>query len=122
MKPGAWRPDMRFHQAQVPADAGSFPANGSFPNGTFLSPNETKITFQASPKGLSAVGPTYAKDGCMKVAAKQEEDPKALDYFTTTIIPVRTLRAVAVLTLKHAVLLVGFTAGVIALVRFVLAD
>jgi hypothetical protein len=59
--------------------------------------------------------------GCMKVAANKE-DPKALDYFTSTIIPVRTLRAVAVLTLKHAVLLVGFTAGVVALVRLVLAD
>ena len=57
----------------------------------------------------------------MKVAAKQE-DPKALDYFTSTIIPVQTLRAVAVLTLKHAVLLVGFTAGVMALVRLLLAD
>jgi hypothetical protein len=57
----------------------------------------------------------------MKVAAKQE-DPKTVDYFTSTIIPVQTLRAVAVLTLKHAVLLVGFTAGVMALVRFVLAD
>ena len=57
----------------------------------------------------------------MKVAAKQE-DPKALDYFTSTIIPAHTLRAVAVLTLKHAVLLVGFTAGVMALMRFVLAD
>lgn len=57
----------------------------------------------------------------MKVAAK-EEDRKALDYFTSTIIPVQTLRAVAVLTLKHAVLLVGFTAGVVALVRLILAD
>jgi hypothetical protein len=57
----------------------------------------------------------------MKVAAKQEE-PKSLDYFTSTIIPVQTLRAVAVLTLKHAVLLVGFTAGVMALVRLLLAD
>ena len=57
----------------------------------------------------------------MKVAANKE-DPKALDYFTTTIIPTRTLRAVAVLTLKHAVLLVGFTAGIMALVRLVLAD
>jgi hypothetical protein len=57
----------------------------------------------------------------MKVAAK-EEDRKSLDYFTSTIIPVKTLRAVAVLTLKHAVLLVGFTAGVVALVRLVLAD
>jgi hypothetical protein len=57
----------------------------------------------------------------MKVAAK-EEDRKALDYFTSTIIPCKTLRAVAVLTLKHAVLLVGFTAGIVALVRLVLAD
>jgi hypothetical protein len=57
----------------------------------------------------------------MKVAAKQE-DPKALDYFSSTIIPVQTLRAVAVLTLKHAVLVVGFTAGVVALVRLILAD
>lgn len=61
------------------------------------------------------------KGGMMKVAAKQE-DPKALDYFTTTITPVHTLRAAAVLTLKHAVLLVGFTAVVMALVRLVLAD
>ena len=57
----------------------------------------------------------------MKVAVKQEE-PKALDYFTTTITPVHTLRAAAVLTLRHAVLLVGFTAAVMALVRLVLAD
>ena len=57
----------------------------------------------------------------MKVAAKQEE-PKSLDYFSSTIIPVHTLRAVAVCTLKHAVLLVGFTAVVIALVRMLLAD
>jgi hypothetical protein len=57
----------------------------------------------------------------MKVAAK-EENRKTCDYFTSTIIPVQTLRAVAVLTLKHAVLLVGFTAGMVALVRLVLAD
>lgn len=57
----------------------------------------------------------------MKVAAKQE-DRKALDYFTSTIIPAHALRAAAVLTFKHAVLLVGFTAGVVALVRLVLAD
>jgi hypothetical protein len=56
----------------------------------------------------------------MKVAAK--EDRKALDYFTSTIIPAHPLQTVAVLTLKHAVLLVGFTAGMMALVRFVLAD
>jgi hypothetical protein len=57
----------------------------------------------------------------MKVAAK-EEDRKALDYFTSTIIPCKTLRAVAALTLKHAVLLIGFVAGIMALVRFVLAN
>jgi hypothetical protein len=57
----------------------------------------------------------------MKVVAK-EADRKALDYFTTTIIPAQTLRAVAVLTMKHAVLLVGFAAGMVALVRLVLAD
>jgi hypothetical protein len=57
----------------------------------------------------------------MKVAAK-EEDRKALDYFTSTIIPCKALRAVAVLTLRHAVLLIGFTVGVMALVRLVLAD
>jgi hypothetical protein len=67
------------------------------------------------------VGSRHAFQGCMKVAAKTE-DPKALDYFTCSIIPARTLRAVAVLTLKHAVLLVGFTAGMMALVRLVLAD
>lgn len=57
----------------------------------------------------------------MKVVAK-DEDRKALDYFSATIIPVQTVRAVAVLTMKHALLLVGFTAGVMALVRLVLAD
>jgi len=57
----------------------------------------------------------------MKVAAKQE-DPKALDYFTSTIIPAQALRAVAVLTLRHAFLLVGFVAGMMALVRLLLAD
>jgi hypothetical protein len=56
----------------------------------------------------------------MKVAAK-EEDRKALDYFTSQITPVH-LRAVAVLQLRHAFLLVGITAVVMALVRFVLAD
>lgn len=57
----------------------------------------------------------------MKVAAKHE-DPKALDYFSSTIVPCQTLRAVAVFTIKHAVLLVGFTAGIMALVRLILAD
>ncbi len=58
----------------------------------------------------------------MKVVAK-EEDRKAVDYFTSTITPChQTFRAVAVVTLKHAVLLIGLTAGVMALVRLVLAD
>jgi hypothetical protein len=57
----------------------------------------------------------------MKVAAK-EEDRKALDYFTSQITPVQTLRACAVLRLRHAFLLVGFAAVAMALVRFLLAD
>jgi hypothetical protein len=57
----------------------------------------------------------------MKVAAK-EEDRKALDYFTSQITPVQTLRACAVLQLRHAFLLVGFTGAVMALVRLLLAD
>ena len=56
----------------------------------------------------------------MKVAAK--ENQKALDYFTSTITPCHHLRAVAVLTIKHAVLLIGFGVGVMALVRLILAD
>ena len=56
----------------------------------------------------------------MKVAAKQTR--KALDYFTSTIIPSRALEAVAVLTIKHAVLFVCFAAGMMALMRLVLAD
>ncbi len=56
----------------------------------------------------------------MKVAARH--NPKAIDYFTSTIIPCRTLRAVAVLTIKHAVLLVGITAVMMSLVRLLLAD
>ena len=57
----------------------------------------------------------------MKVAAKQE-DPKTLDYFTSQITPVHALRAVAVLQLRHAFLLVAFTGTVMALVRLLLAD
>ena len=56
----------------------------------------------------------------MKVAAKQKH--KALDYFTSTICPCQSLQAVAVLTIKHAVLLIGFGVGVMALVRLILAD
>ena len=57
----------------------------------------------------------------MKVAAKQE-DRKALDYFTSQLIPVQTLRAVAAVQLRHAFMLVGFVAVAMALVRLVLAD
>lgn len=56
----------------------------------------------------------------MKVAAKQNGKP--LDDFTCTILPCRMFRAVAALTLKHVVLLIGFGAGLMALVRLVLAD
>lgn len=56
----------------------------------------------------------------MKVAAKKNQ--KGLDYFTSTIIPCRALQAVGILTIKHAVLLVGFGMGMIALVRLILAD
>jgi hypothetical protein len=63
--------------------------------------------------------PDTRRAGCMKVAARQ--DPKALDYFTSTIIPCRALRAAAVLTIKHAWLLVGFTVALMALMRQLLA-
>lgn len=56
----------------------------------------------------------------MKVPARQ--DWKPLDHFTCTIAPCRLLRAAAVLTIKHAVLLVGFAVATIALMRQLLAD
>jgi len=56
----------------------------------------------------------------MKVAASQT--PKALDHFTSTIIPCRTLQAARVLTIKHAAVLVGFAVAMMALVRQCLAD
>lgn len=56
----------------------------------------------------------------MKVAAKKNH--KALDYFSSTIIPCQALQAVVVLTIKHAVLLVGFGIVVMAVVRLILAD
>ena len=65
--------------------------------------------------------PGLCLKGSMKVAAK-EEDRKALDYFTSQITPVQTLRACAVLQLRHAFMLVGFAAVAMALVRFLLAD
>lgn len=58
----------------------------------------------------------------MKVVAAKEEDRKALDYFSSTIIPARALCPGAKCTLKHAALLVGLMAVAMALVRFVLAD
>ncbi len=66
------------------------------------------------------IGPTHAIGGAMKVAAKEKH--KAIDYFTSTIIPCKALQAVGVLTVKHAVLLVGFGVGMMALVRLILAD
>jgi len=57
----------------------------------------------------------------MKVEAKQE-DRKAVDYFTSQLIPAHTLRAVAAVQLRHAFMLVGFVAGIMALVRLVLAN
>jgi hypothetical protein len=56
----------------------------------------------------------------MKAATRQSL--KTLDYFTSTIIPYQALRAVAVLTLKHGFLLLGLCAGMMALVRQILAN
>ena len=56
----------------------------------------------------------------MKVAAKQ--NGKSLDDFTCTILPCRMFRAVAALTIKHIVLLVGLGVGMMALMRLILAD
>jgi hypothetical protein len=83
---------------------------------TFVS----KLDERARENAQKNVGPSHALGGVMKVAAKQNH--KALDDFTSTIIPCQALRAVAILTLKHAVLLVGFGLGVMALVRLILAD
>lgn len=55
-----------------------------------------------------------------KRAARQ--DPNPIDHFTSTIIPCRTLRSVAVPTIKHVLLLVGFAAALVALIRQLLAD
>ena len=83
---------------------------------TLLSPNWTKRLFGPAEDGWPE---QCSRDG-MKVAAKQNR--KALDYFTSTIIPSQALQAVAVLTIKHAVLFVGFGVGIMALVRLLLAD
>lgn len=64
--------------------------------------------------------PASCSRSAMKVAAKQNH--KALDYFSSTIIPCQALQAVVVLTIKHAVLLVGFGIVMMALVRLILAD
>lgn len=64
--------------------------------------------------------PVSCSRDAMKVAAKKNH--KALDYFSSTIIPCQALQAVVVLTIKHAVLLVGFGMVVMALVRLILAD
>ena len=55
----------------------------------------------------------------MKVAAKKNH--KAIDYFTSTIIPSQA-QAVAILTIKHAALLVCIGVVMMALVRLILAD
>ena len=56
----------------------------------------------------------------MKVAGTR--DPRTLDGFTSKIVPCRKLRAVAVLTIKHALLLVGFAVAIMVLMRLLLAD
>jgi hypothetical protein len=58
--------------------------------------------------------------GGIKVAAIQ--DSKALDHFTSTIVPCGMIRGAAVLSIKHVLLLLGFAVGTIALVRELLAD
>ena len=85
--------------------------------GTVLSSKETKRRFLGAENALACSLRGVKR---MKVAAK--ENRKSLDYFTSTIIPSQALQAVAVLTIKHAVLLIGFGVGVMALVRLILAD
>lgn len=51
----------------------------------------------------------------MKVVARQ--DPNTLDHFSSTIAPCGSLPAAAVLTIKHALLLVGFAVATMALMR-----
>ncbi len=85
--------------------------------------NRDTIVFkQDEPRRIVAINcwPASCFLGGMKVAAK--ENRKSLDYFTSTIIPSQALQAVAVLTIKHAVLFVGFGVGMMALVRLLLAD
>jgi len=89
-------------------------------SGRFCPQTGRKPPATAVPRDFSSWPAPCLKES-MKVAAKHE-DPKALDYFSSTIVPCQTLRAVAVFTIKHAVLLVGFTAGIMALVRLILAD
>jgi hypothetical protein len=56
----------------------------------------------------------------MKIAVSR--DRKAFDHFTSTIAPCRSFRAAAVLTVKHALLLLGFAVATMALARQLLAD
>jgi hypothetical protein len=56
----------------------------------------------------------------MKIAVGR--DWKALDYFTSTIAPCRSFRVATVLTVKHALLLLGFAVATMALARQLLAD
>lgn len=93
------------------------PFETQFESETVLSLNRTEGRFR--PAKMRWLAACLGKKG-MKVAAK--ENRKALDYFTSTIIPSQALQAVAVLTIKHAVLLIGFGVGVMALVRLILAD
>ena len=69
--------------------------------------------------GIAKVSDTRPAE-CMKVAVRH--DPPALDHLTSTIIPCRTLRAAAVLTIKHALFLVGFAMATMAIMRQLLAD
>ena len=81
--------------------------------------NRVNPSLQRQGSGITKI-PDTGSIGCMKVAARQ--DPKALDYFTSTIIPCRTFRRVAVLTIRHALLLIGFAVALMALIRQLLAD
>jgi hypothetical protein len=67
-----------------------------------------------------AKAPDIRPAGWMKDAARL--NPKALDYFTSTIIPRPMLPQVAILTIKHAVLLIGLTMTMMAFVRQCLAN
>ena len=105
------RPDNAIQQMDI------VPFDAQLQSGTVLSSNRTKSGVLAAI--IRWPGVCLGRRD-MKVAAK--ENRKALDYFTSTITPCHHLRAFAVLTIKHAVLLIGFGVGVMALVRLILAD